>query len=177
MRLNGASLTVAAGLVLLVTGSAFAAAELGDSDASLKGKFRFSLNKSCTDTATGQTLHLYLIGVTTYDGNGHATLTERGTLLFSNSQSVVTFEDKANLTYQVKPNGSFTQEGIFTATDGSYTLTGAKIVGQIDAQGSVLILSAAIPPVLETLSFSVGGHSERHCGASGTAVRIDQDQE
>ena len=175
MRLNGASLTVAACLVLLVTGVAFAAAESGDSNASLKGKFRFSLNKSCTDTATGQTLHLYLIGVTTYHGNGHATFTERGTLLFSNSQSVITFEDKANLTYEVKPNGSFTQEGDITANDGSYTLTGAKIVGQIDAQGSVLILSAAIPPVPETLSFSGGGSSQRHCGASGSAVRIHQE--
>jgi hypothetical protein len=160
-------------LVLLGTGSAIAADEGGDSNASLKGKFRLSLNKSCTDTATGQTLHIYFSGVTTYDGNGHATLTERGTLLFSNSQSVVTFEETAtNLTYEVKSNGSFTQEGIFTATDNSYTYTGAKVVGQIDAQGTVLILSAAIPPVLETLSFSGGGSSERHCGASGTAVRI-----
>jgi hypothetical protein len=76
------------------------------------------------------------------------------------------------MTYEVKRNGSFTQEGIFTATNGSYTLTGAKVVGQIDSQGSVLILSAAIPPVLETLSFSGGGSSERSCGGVGTAVRI-----
>ena len=47
MRLNGASLTVAACLVLLVTGSAFAAAELGDSNASLKGKFRIIIEKLC----------------------------------------------------------------------------------------------------------------------------------
>lgn len=162
----------AAALVSLVAGSAIADDERGASNASLKGKYRFSINKSCTDTATGQTLHLYLVGVTTYDGNGQARLTERGTLLFSNSQSIVTFEDKANLTYEVKPNGSFTQEGAIMATDGSYTLTGAKGVGQIDAEGSVLILSAAIPPVREILSFSGGGFSERFCGASGTAVRI-----
>lgn len=175
MRLNGASLAAAMCLVLLVTGVTFAAAERGDSNASLKGKFRFSLNKSCTDTATGQTLHLYLFGVNTYDGNGHVKITERGTLLFSNSQSIVTFEDKGNLTYEVKHNGSFTQEGDFTATDDSYTVTGVKIVGQIDAQGSVLILGQAIPPVLETLSFAGGGSSQRYCGASGTAVRISQE--
>ena len=162
----------AAALVSLMAGPAIADDERGASNASLKGKYRFSINKSCTDTATGQTIHLYFAGVTMYDGNGHALLTERGTLLFSNSQSIVTFEDKANLTYEVKPNGSFTQEGAITATDGSYTLTGAKIVGQIDAQGSVLILSAAVPSVRETLSFSGGGFSERFCGASGTAVRI-----
>ncbi|MBH0193496.1 MAG: hypothetical protein HP492_17370, partial [Nitrospira sp.] len=82
------------------------------------------------------------------------------------------FEETGDLTYTVKPNGSFTQEGTFTATDQSYTLTGPKMTGQIDAQGSVLIISAAIPPVKETLTFAGGGFSERFCAASGTAVRI-----
>jgi hypothetical protein len=65
MRLIGALLAVAACLVLLVTGSAIADDEGGNSNASLKGKFRFSLNKSCTDTATGALVHIYFIGVTT----------------------------------------------------------------------------------------------------------------
>lgn len=174
MRLNGASLAVAACLVLLGTGSAIAAHGGGDSNGSLKGKFRLSLNKTCTDTATGDLVHIYFSGAITYDGNGHATIRERGTAFLPGfgPLTYVTFEEAADLTYEVKPNGSFTQEGIFTAIDGSYVVTGAKVVGQIDAQGSALILSAAIPPVLETLSFSGGGSSSRYCGASGTAVRI-----
>jgi hypothetical protein len=159
-------------LVLLGTGSAIADDEGGDLNAALKGKFRLSLNKTCTDTATGSLVYIYFSGVTTYDGNGHATLRERGTIFFQLDSSFDTFEETANLTYQVRRNGSFTREGTFTATDGSYTLTGVKQVGQIDADGSVLNLSGVIPPVLETLSFAGGGSSARKCGTSGTEVSI-----
>ena len=172
MRLNGASLAFAVSLILLVTGSAIADDEGGNSNASLKGKFRLSINKTCTDTATGSLVYIYFSGVITYDGNGHATLRERGTIFFPPSSSFDTFEETANLTYQVRPNGSFTREGTFTATDGSYTLTGVKSVGQIDEDASVLNLSGVIPPVLETLSFAGGGSSVRSCGTSGTEVRI-----
>ena len=172
MRLNGASLAVAVSLILLVTGSAIADDEGGNSNASLKGKFRLSINKTCTDSGTNSTVHIYFSGVTTYDGNGRATLRERGTIFFLPGPSFFTFEETANLTYEVKPNGSFTREGTFTATDRSYTLTGVKSVGQINADGSVLNLSGAIPPVLETLLFRGGGSSERSCGTSGTEVRI-----
>jgi hypothetical protein len=171
MRLNGTSLAIAASLFLLVTGPALAEDERGDSNASLSGKFRFSTVKTCTDTATGSTVHIFFHGTTVYDGNGNARLTERGTI-FLPGPSTFPFEETGDLTYTVKPNGSFTQEGTFTATDQSYTLTGAKMTGQIDAQGSVLIISAAIPPVKETLTFAGGGFSERFCGSSGTAVRI-----
>jgi hypothetical protein len=51
-------------------------------------------------------------------------------------------------------------------------VTGVKIVGQLDSEGSVLILSAAIPAVQETLTFPGGGSTQRFCAASGTAVRI-----
>jgi hypothetical protein len=174
MRLNGASLAFTVTLLLLFTGSAIADDEGGgDLSAALKGKFRLSINKTCTDTATGATVHLYFSGVTTYDGNGHATLTERGTIFFGGT-SYLTFEETGNLTYEVKPNGSFIRKGTFTATDGSYTATGIKQVGQIDADGSILNLTGAIPPVLETLSFPGGGFSERYCGSSGTEVRIQR---
>ena len=133
MRLIGALLAVAACLVLLVTGSAIADDEGGNSNASLKGKFRFSLNKSCTDTATGALVHIYFIGVTTYDGNGGATTTDRGMILFPRSNSFLTFEEKGDSTYEVKRNGSFIEEGTFTGTDGT-VVTGAKTVGQIDAR-------------------------------------------
>jgi hypothetical protein len=171
MRFITASLAVSVSLILLITGSAIAEDEERGSNDSLKGKFRLSVNKTCTDTATGSTVHLYFSGVTIYDGNGHATLRERGTIFFPTPPHI-TFEETANLTYQVRRNGSFIREGTFTATDGSYTLTGVKQVGQIDPDGSVLNLSGAIPPVLETLSFAGGGFSQRSCGASGTEVRI-----
>lgn len=174
MRHNIASLAFAVSLLVLVTGSAIAEDEGGgDLNAALKGKFRLSINKTCTDTATNSTVHIYFSGVTTYDGNGHATLTDRGTIFFGGT-SYLAFEETANLTYEVKPNGSFIRKGTFTATDGSFTLTGVKQVGQIDADGSVLNLSGAIPPVLETLSFPGGGFSERFCGTSGTEVRIQR---
>ena len=156
-------------LVSLIAGPALA--DGVDPNGLLKGKFRFTTNKTCTDTATGSTVQIYFVGTTTYDGDGHAKLTERGTI-FLPGPSYATFEETADLRYEVKRNGSFSQEGTFTATDHSYELTGAKIVGQIDGQGSVLILGAAIPPVRETLSFAGGGFSERFCAASGTAVRI-----
>ncbi len=173
MQRTGASLAVAAGLLLLFTGSALADDdERGASNASLRGKFRFNLNKTCTDSFNQSLVHTHFIGVTTYDGNGGATVTERGTLFLPATNTFLTFEETAVLTYQVKRNGTFTQEGTFTATDGSYTLTGAKLVGQIDAQGSVLALSAATPPVLETLSDLGGPFTQRSCGGLGTAVRI-----
>lgn len=156
-------------LVLLVTGPVLA--DGGDLNGLLRGKYRFSMSKTCTDTATGAIVHLHFLGTTTYDGDGHAKLTERGTI-FLPGPFQVSFEETAELTYEVKRNGSFTQEGTFTASDQSYTLTGAKMVGQIGADGSVLTLGAAIPAVKETLAFPGGGFTERSCAASGTAVRI-----
>jgi hypothetical protein len=129
------------------------------------------MSKTCTDTATGSTVHLHFFGTANYDGNGNATFKDRGTI-FLPGPFQVSFEETAELTYEVKRNGSFTQQGTFTATDGSFTVTGAKIVGQIGADGSVLTLGAAIPAVKETLAFAGGGSTERFCAASGTAVRI-----
>lgn len=156
-------------LFVLIAGPALA--DGSNHNEMLKGKYRFSTSKTCTDTATGSTVHLHFLGTTTYDGDGRAKLSERGTI-FLPGPFQVSFEETAELTYEVKPNGSFTQAGTFIATDQSYTLTGAKIVGQIGADGSVLTLGAAIPAVKETLAFAGGGFSERFCAASGTAVRI-----
>lgn len=159
----------AVGLVMLVTGPALA--DGSNHNEMLKGKYRFNTSKTCTDASTGAIVHIHFFGTTTYDGDGHAKLTERGTV-FLPGPFQVSFEETAELTYEVKRNGSFSQEGAFIATDGSTTATGAKIVGQIGAEGSVLILSHAIPAVKETLSFANGGYTERFCAASGTAVRI-----
>lgn len=159
------------GLVLLVTGAVQAQDDGRESNASLRGTFRFSTVKTCTDAVIGSTTHFYFNGTIIYDGTGSAKLTQRGTLVLPGSPSL-SFEEVAELIYRLKPNGSFVQEGTFTATDHSYTLTGSRMIGQIDAQGSVTMLSGPIPPEKETVTTSGGAVSQYLCGASGMAVRI-----
>lgn len=164
-------LALTACLATLPTSSALAEDTRSDSATSLKGSFRFSTVKTCTDNATGSTAHFYIDGTVVYDGHGSGQLTQQGTLVLPGPTST-SFEETAELTYTVKPNGSFSQGGSFRAVDQSYTLTGVKMNGHIDPHGSVLILSAAIPPEKETVAMPGRGSSEYLCGASGTAVRI-----
>ena len=70
-------------LVSLVAGSAIAAAEPGDSNASLKGTYRIFSQTS----GVGSTAHGYFIGAITYDGHGQARMTDRGTIIDSNNHS------------------------------------------------------------------------------------------
>jgi len=159
-------------LVLLGTGSAIAADEQGNYNASLKGKYRIFSNVS----SDGSTAHLYFVGVITYDGNGHARMADRGTVIDSNSSTAPSsFEETGMFTYEVKRDGSFTQLGSFTSNPvGSYTITNVKWVGQIGALGSILILSGTIPP--EPAIFTSGGASSERLGSfTATAVRIPQE--
>jgi len=171
MRLNGASLAFAACLVLLGTGSAIADDESGNNNASLKGTYRIFSNVS----TVGSTAHLYFIGVITYDGNGHARMADRGTIIDSNNVTAPSFEETGMFSYAVKRDGSFTQQWSFTSNPvGSYTITGVKWVGQIGAQGSILILSGTIPT--EPSIFTSGGVSSERLGSfTATAVRIPQE--
>jgi hypothetical protein len=168
MRLNGASLAVAACLVLLGTGSAIAADEPGNYNASLNGTYRIftSLNN------VGSPATLKFIGVITYDGHGHARMADRGTIIDSTAGTAFSFEETGMFTYEVKRDMSFTQDGTFTSNPvGDYVITGVKWVGQIGAQGSILILSGAIPPGQQI--FTSGGNSSVRFGVmTGTAVRI-----
>jgi hypothetical protein len=164
-------LALTACLATLLTLSALAEDNHSDSASSLTGTFRFSIVKTCTDSTIGSTAHFYITGTIIYDGHGSAQLTQQGTLVLPGPTST-SFEETAELTYAVKPNGSFSQEGTFRAVDRSYTLTGVKMNGHIDPYGSVLIFSAAIPPEKETVTMPGRGSSEYLCGASGTAVRI-----
>lgn len=170
-RLGNSIMAMAIGLALLSTGTTRAEEDGGESNGSLKGTFRFSTVKTCTDVIIGSITHFYVNGTIVYDGTGSATLTQRGTLVLPGSPSL-SFEEVAELIYRLKPNGSFVQEGTFTATDHSYTLTGSRMIGQIDAQGSVTMLSGPIPPEKETVTTSGGAVSQYLCGASGMAVRI-----
>ncbi|NOU10776.1 MAG: hypothetical protein HOO98_12270 [Nitrospira sp.] len=164
-------LALTACLATLPTLSALAEDTRSDSAIFLKGTFRFSMAKTCTDNTTGSTAHFYINGTIVYDGQGSGQLAQQGTLVIPSPTST-SFEETAELTYTVKPNGSFSQEGTFHAVDRSYTLTGAKMNGHIDPHGSVLIFSATIPPEKETVTMPGRGSSEYLCGASGTAVRI-----
>ena len=165
------ALVLTACLNTLPAFSALAEDNRSDSATSLKGTFRFSIVKTCTDSTIGSTAHSYIDGTIIYDGHGSAQLTQQGTVVLPGSSST-SFDETAELTYAVKPNGSFSQEGTFRAVDRSYTLTGVKMTGHIDSHGSVLIFSAAIPPEKETITMPGRGLFDSLCGASGTAVRI-----
>ena len=169
MRLNGALLAVATCLGLLVTGSA-----LANDNGLLKGTYRIFSQTS----GVGSTAHGYFIGVITYDGHGQARMTDRGTIIDSNNHSdppsAPSFGETGIFTYAVKRDGSFTQEGSFTSNPEesfTYTITGVKWVGQIGPDGSVLILSGAIPPEPSIFTHE-GVSSEGLGGFSATAVRI-----
>lgn len=159
-------------LVLLGAGSAIASDEPGNYNANLKGTYRIFSNAS----SDGSTAHTYFIGVITYDGHGHARMADRGTAIDSNASTAPSsFEETGKFEYRVKRDGSFTQSGSFESDPpGSYVITNVQWVGQIGAQGSILILSAAIP--LEPTTFTGGGGSSVHYGSfTATAVRIPQE--
>lgn len=148
-----------------------AGSALAEDNGLLKGKYRIFSNLS----TVGSTAHLYFTGIITYDGKGHATMTDSGTIIDSNGTTAFSFDETGTFTYTVKGDGSFTQEGSFESNPkGSYLLTGVKWVGQIGAQGSVLILSGAIPPT-PSIFTSGGVSSERLGGFTATAVRIGQE--
>lgn len=169
--LNSSVVVLTIGLILASIGSARAQDDGGQSHASLKGTFRFSLVKTCTDAVIGSTTQFYFNGTMVYDGSGSVKLAQQGTLIIPGSTALV-FEEMGELTYLLKPNGNYLQEGTIIGTDHSYTVTGARLMGQIDAQGSVLMLNGPIPPERETVTSSGGGVSQYVCGASGTAVRL-----
>jgi len=160
-------------LVLLGTGSAIADDGSGYSNASLNGRYRIFSNAS----SDGSTAHTYFIGVITYDGRGHARMVDRGTTIDStNSAAPSSFEETGTFEYRVKRDGSFTQSGFFEGNPpASYLITNVQYVGQIGAQGSILILSAAIP--LQPTTFTSGGAipSVHYGSFTATAVRIPQE--
>ncbi len=170
-RVSSNLVAMTIGLVLLVTGSVQAQDDGRESNASLRGTFRFSMVTTCTDAVIGSTTQLYFNGTLIYDGSGSAKLTQQGTLVLPGSTSVL-FEETADLTYFLKPNGSLVQEGTFVAADRSYTVTGVRMAGQIDAQGTIVMLSGPIPPEQETVTTAGGVISQYFCGASGTAIRM-----
>lgn len=170
-RVSNNLVAMTIGLALLVTGAVQAQDDGRESNASLRGTFRFSIVKTCTDAVIGSTTQLYFNGTLIYEGSGSAKLTQQGTLVLPGS-TPVSFEETADLTYFLKPNGSLVQEGTFVAADRAYTVTGVRMVGQIDAQGTIVMLSGPIPSEQETVTTAGGVISQYFCGASGTAIRM-----
>lgn len=197
-------------LIWLVAGAVMADDGGGDQNALLKGKYRFSVNKNCADVSEGFNLpdpyppdnlnfspsargfgyapNLYITGINIFDGRGHITARERGTLVspatlqapyFQGAFAVAVFEETCEWTYRVNRNGKFTAGGSCEATDHSYKVSGFKVEGQVDDRGSVVSYGAAVPPVLETLEFfdpngTLVGSTKRLCGGTGSMVRIPE---
>ncbi|NGZ02562.1 MAG: hypothetical protein CV090_05885 [Nitrospira sp. WS238] len=170
-KLTSIALALTASLTGLPIGSVSAEDDHSGPTASLKGTYRFTTVKTCTDSTIGSIVHFYFNGTIVYDGHGTAQLTQQGTVVRAN-QTPMSLEETAELTYSVKPNGTVRQEGTFQAADRSYTLALAKMTGQIDSQGSVLIFNTVIPLEKESVTVPGGEPSEYFCGFSSTAVRM-----
>mgnify|MGYP003576201371 CR=1 FL=1 len=166
---------LAACVVLLGTGSAIADDEHRNHNASLKGTYRIftTLNN------VGSTAILKSLGVITYDGKGHAQMSDSGTIIDSNSGAAISFEETGKFTYKVNRDGSFTQEGTFTShpigEPGGYVITGVKWVGQIGGRGSILMISGTIPPEPQIFTSEGRVPSVRFGVMTGTAVRMDKE--
>lgn len=174
----------AAGLVLLVTGSAVAI----DPNTLLQGTYRLYGEGTCASNPVGWDLStttpsleagaaggvtpLYFNAVVTYDGNGNATTTSTAqdgisflTHFFGAlSQPVLTFIEFCNFTYTVNPaDRTYTRNGSCTgATTGgpgvgdTYTLTGLMWKGQI-GEGGAILREQMVVPVEQALTVFSGG--------------------
>ena len=170
----------AACLVSLMAGIAIADDGSGHFNAFLKGKYQLSANVTCSTGPTVESIgsdptsFITFAGVITYDGHGHATVTDQGVVIGTGSPDK--FDEACEYSYKVASDGSFSQTGSCTGVGGSYFLSGIKERGQIGVGGSVLItnligtdvekLVAPAPPALPEFT------QYRICGGVGTAVRI-----
>jgi hypothetical protein len=171
----------AACLVSLLAGPAMADDEHGHFNAFLKGKYQLSANVTCSTGSTVESIgsdptsFITFAGVITYDGHGHATVTDQGVVIGTGSPDK--FDEACEYSYKVASDGSFSQTGSCKGVGGSYFLSGIKERGQIGVGGSVLItnvigadvekLVAPAPPALPEFT------QYRICGGVGTAVRIN----
>lgn len=202
----------AACLVSLSAGSAMADNERGNPNALLKGTYRHSTIFHCATTPQGFTDDLVPLGggnaggstnytgVITYDGNGHATMSNHGVAIFPGpyptevtSIAAITFDNNCDWTYRVNPDGSFTQGGdcigfdrigprAFDIPGEQIRISNIQLEGQIGVGGQVLIWNQVEPTVqtLEIINRPFQFSNKSICAYHGTAVRIrgkHQDQE
>jgi len=163
-------------LGLLSAGSAMADVGSGDFNAFLKGTYQLSANSSCSSgpnpgsIGSDPTSFITFAGVITYDGRGHATVTDQGVVIGTGSPD--RFDEACKYEYEVARDGSFSQTGFCTDANKTFLLSGIKWNGQIGVGGSVLttnmvgmdVHTFAVPPG-NIISYSI-------CGGVGTAVRI-----
>jgi hypothetical protein len=170
----------AAGLVSLLAGTAMADDGSGNFNAFLHGKYQISANLTCSTGPTVESIgsnptsFITFAGVVTYDGHGHATLTDQGVVIGTGSPD--RFDEACEYSYEVARDGSFSQKGSCTGAGRSYFLSGIKERGQISVGGSVLItnwigtdvqtLVVPAPPAVPEFT------QYRICGGVGTAVRM-----
>ena len=170
----------AACLVSLVAETAMANDGSGQFNAFLKGQYQISATTTCSTGSTVESIgsdptsFITFAGVITYDGRGHATVTDQGVVIGTGSPD--RFDEACKYEYEVARDGSFSQKGSCTGAGGSYFLSGIKERGQIGVGGSVLItnwigtdietLVAPAPPAVPEFT------QYRICGGVSTAVRI-----
>jgi len=196
MRVTGALLAVAASLVLSVTGSAMAQAQVSNS--SLKGAYKFNQTMTCAQvfddigfgdvpdpfgvffaTGGGDTRHISLAGITIYDGKGAATTTLDGILLFSGpyglgSPAYLRFNEICDATYTANKDGSFTQTASCKDANNNppaYTISNIIIKGQLDSSGSISHSFLTGPEVQKLKLEPSGPTFSRICAGTGSALR------
>jgi hypothetical protein len=167
-------------LISLLPASAMADVGSGNFNAFLQGKYQLSATVTCSTGATPESIgsdptsFITFAGVITYDGRGHATVTDQGVVIGTGSPDG--FDEACEYSYEVARDGSFSQTGSCTGAGKSYLLSGIKERGQIGVGGSVLTtnvigtdvetLVAPAPPAVPEFT------QYRRCGSVGTAVRI-----
>ena len=170
----------AVGLVSLLAGPAMAEVGSGNFNAFLQGQYQLNGTVTCSTGSTVESIgsdptsFITFAGVITYDGRGHATVTDQGVVIGTGSPD--RFAEACKYEYEVARNGNFSQKGSCTGAGGSYFLSGIKERGQIGVGGSVLItnwigtdvetLVAPAPPAMAQFT------QYRICGGVTTAVRI-----
>jgi hypothetical protein len=168
-------------LVSLLAGTAMADVGSGNFNAFLQGKYQVSANISCATGSAPELIgdetpvHITFAGVITYDGHGLAKLTDHGLVINNGTGSALGFDEVCDFSYEVARDGSFSQKGSCTGTDGSYKLTFITWAGQIGVGGLVLITNqvGTTASVLEVPAAPPTTFIQfRRCGGVGTAVRI-----
>ncbi|MCG3774201.1 MAG: hypothetical protein JW395_1018 [Nitrospira sp.] len=200
------SYAFAACFLSLSVGLAMAEGERGNPNALLKGTYRHSTIFHCATTPQGFTDDLVPLGggnaggstnytgVITYDGNGHATMSNHGVAIFpgpyppeGTSIAAITFDNNCDWTYRVNPDGSFTQGGncigfdrigprAFDIPDEQIRISNIQLEGQIGVGGQVLIWNQVEPTVqtLEILNRPFQFSNKSICAYHGTAVRVSR---
>jgi hypothetical protein len=165
----------------------------------LNGKYRFTLNQTCTYSVDGfteppvdvlgfsSTGEDFITGVLEFNGDGTLTALENG--IFQNhgpsgpgAFPITTYEDECSGNYQVNPDLSFTYEVGCTVhfktgflAGGKVRIDGIQYAGQVDVSRQTIV-AASVGGAMQTQYFTtVDGFeftNRRVCGSHSSGVRI-----